>query len=336
MDPATGKYVDVPAKPVFQSATPGLAGVYDEDANKAAIEKRLATAEAGKGPDVERNSQQEALADAARKALGGGKKDETVGKKAPAAGPAAPKTEAEAKPRTFNELLTEVQQGMGTRTVGADMRKEIESDRAARKEAQQQAGWMRLVEAGLGIMGGESPYALTNIGKGATMALKGYAEDLREQKKLDREDRKVLLELDNADRAEKRDNYKLAAELREKALDRMSTEKRTQISADATRYAANVSAQATERAYSQMKPGAILSEERQRLNDAQTRIDALIFTPDYRKASATDKKIMQDKIYRDAGIDPNTKRLMGGQGGLGVNTSALGPVIDFQTALGAK
>jgi hypothetical protein len=146
------------------------------------------------------------------------------------------------------------------------------------------------------------------------MALKGYAEDLREQKKLDREDRKILLELDNADRAEKRDNYKLATELREKALDRMSAEKRTQISADATRHAASVSAQATERAYSQMKPGAILSEERQRLNDAQTRIDALIFTPDYRKASATDKKIMQDKIYRDAGIDPNTKRLMGGQG----------------------
>jgi hypothetical protein len=314
MDPATGKYVDVPAKPLFQSATPGLAGVYDEDANKAAIEKRLATAEAGKGPDVERNSQQEALADAARKALGGGKKDETVGKKAPAAGPAAPKTEAEAKPRTFNELLTEVQQGMGTRTVGADMRKEIESDRAARKEAQQQAGWMRLVEAGLGIMGGESPYALTNIGKGATMALKGYAEDLREQKKLDREDRKILLELDNADRAEKRDNYKLAAELREKALDRMSTEKRTQISADATRYAANVSAQATERAYSQMKPGAVLGEERQRLTAANEQISTLVYTPDYRKASPTDKKMMQDNIYRQFGIDPNTKRLMGGQG----------------------
>jgi len=125
-------------------------------------------------------------------------------------------------PKSYDDYLKQVQAMMGKSTVGAGMRKDIEADRAARKEAKEQAGWMRLVEAGLGIMGGESPYALVNIGKGATNALKGYADDLREQKKLDREDRRILLDLERAERAEQRDNFKLAAELREKALDRMS------------------------------------------------------------------------------------------------------------------
>ena len=42
-----------------------------------------------------------------------------------------------------------------------------------------QQKYMRLLEAGLGIMGGESPYGLTNIGRGAQSALKGYGEDVR-------------------------------------------------------------------------------------------------------------------------------------------------------------
>lgn len=46
-----------------------------------------------------------------------------------------------------------------------------------------EARWMRALEAGLGIMGGESPYAFTNIGKGTQAAAKGYAEDVKEQRK---------------------------------------------------------------------------------------------------------------------------------------------------------
>ena len=44
-----------------------------------------------------------------------------------------------------------------------------------------QQGALRGLEAGLGIMAGESPYALTNIGKGSQAALKGYGEDLAAQ-----------------------------------------------------------------------------------------------------------------------------------------------------------
>jgi len=42
-----------------------------------------------------------------------------------------------------------------------------------------QQQWTRLLQAGLGIMGGESPYAFTNIGKGSQEALKGAARHSR-------------------------------------------------------------------------------------------------------------------------------------------------------------
>jgi len=71
------------------------------------------------------------------------------------------------------------------RILGEDpaLRAEIEGRDAERRE---QRG-MRLLEAGLGIMGGESPYAMANISKGAQPALRGYGEDLAAQRKRDRE-----------------------------------------------------------------------------------------------------------------------------------------------------
>jgi hypothetical protein len=55
---------------------------------------------------------------------------------------------------------------------------------------------MRLIEAGLGIAGGQSPYALQNIATGALPAVKGYGEDVKEQ-------RKRKAELAGMERAEK-------------------------------------------------------------------------------------------------------------------------------------
>ena len=51
---------------------------------------------------------------------------------------------------------------------------------AAEKRQRQ---YLRMLEAGLGIMGGTSPYAFTNIGQGAQAALKGYGEDIREDRR---------------------------------------------------------------------------------------------------------------------------------------------------------
>jgi len=65
----------------------------------------------------------------------------------------------------------------------ARLAEEKEEMKGDRKEAMN----LRLIEAGLGILGGESPYAFVNIGKGATPAVKGLAQDLKDIKKSQRE-----------------------------------------------------------------------------------------------------------------------------------------------------
>jgi hypothetical protein len=71
----------------------------------------------------------------------------------------------------------------------------IESERDASKAAREEAKWMRVIEAGLGIMGGTSPYAAQNIGKGAAAALKGYGEDVTGLRKEERQRTKDLMEI---------------------------------------------------------------------------------------------------------------------------------------------
>ena len=65
--------------------------------------------------------------------------------------------------------------------------------------------WTRALEAGLGILGGESPYALTNIGKGSQAAAKSFAEDVKERRKQNLADMQLKLQLDEAGRKEKLD-----------------------------------------------------------------------------------------------------------------------------------
>ena len=68
----------------------------------------------------------------------------------------------------------------------------LAAEKAQTAEDRRQAGWGRLLEAGLGILGGESPYALTNIGKGSQAAAKGAMEDIKEFSKLERDRNKAL------------------------------------------------------------------------------------------------------------------------------------------------
>ena len=65
-----------------------------------------------------------------------------------------------------------------------------EADRATDAEARREAGWWRTLEAGLGTLGGESPYALVNLGKGSQAAAKGAAEDAKEFRRLERDRKK--------------------------------------------------------------------------------------------------------------------------------------------------
>lgn len=84
----------------------------------------------------------------------------------------------------------------------------------------EQQKYMRLLQAGLGILGGESPYAFTNIGKGSQEALKGYAEDVRTQQAQKLQDLKEAADLARAKRLEEIQDIQGGAALYEKQLDR--------------------------------------------------------------------------------------------------------------------
>jgi hypothetical protein len=84
----------------------------------------------------------------------------------------------------------------------------------------EQQKYMRLFQAGLGIMGGTSPYALTNIGTGAQEALKGYAEDIAAQRASKLADLKAAADIAEAKRAEGRAEVGAAAKLYDSYLDR--------------------------------------------------------------------------------------------------------------------
>ena len=81
--------------------------------------------------------------------------------------------------------------------------KELLADQARKTTDVRTDAWTRALEAGLGILGGESPYALTNIGKGSQAAVKGFAEDVKERRKQTLTDMQLKLQLEEAARKEK-------------------------------------------------------------------------------------------------------------------------------------
>ena len=97
---------------------------------------------------------------------------------------------------------------------------EYQKGQKPRSEAEMsQQGWMRALEAGLGIMGGESPYAFTNIGKGAQAALKGYGEDVKEQQRRQGAALQSAAQMARQKRLEGIEDVKEARQLLEKDLE---------------------------------------------------------------------------------------------------------------------
>lgn len=97
-------------------------------------------------------------------------------------------------------------------------REAIKKGRSPQEASQQ--NWMRMLEAGLGIMGGESPYALTNIGKGSQAALKGYGEDVKARQAEKMLDLKTAAEAAKTRRSEELQDIQGGARLYESYLDR--------------------------------------------------------------------------------------------------------------------
>jgi hypothetical protein len=105
----------------------------------------------------------------------------------------------------------------------ADLAKEKEELKGNKTEAVN----LRLLEAGLGILGGESPYAFVNIGKGATPALQGLAKDIKEiqkrRKEYDKETRQ--LQMMQNQMAEGRGKYTFDTLEKQKAEQRRAKER---------------------------------------------------------------------------------------------------------------
>jgi len=110
--------------------------------------------------------------------------------KAPVQNPVVPKQEEEPLYAKYEKMLMD--------------------ERDAAKGAREEAKWNRMLEAGLGILGGESPYAMVNIGKGSTPGLKGYAEDVKALRGEERARVKDLLGIEGMRQEAKRSTEDLA------------------------------------------------------------------------------------------------------------------------------
>ena len=71
--------------------------------------------------------------------------------------------------------------------LAAEQAAQLAQQKEALGEDREEAKKMRIIEAGFAILGGTSPNAFENIGKGATQALKGYASDIKDLQKTERE-----------------------------------------------------------------------------------------------------------------------------------------------------
>jgi len=101
----------------------------------------------------------------------------------------------------------------------AEYEKMLLENAAQGKVDRQQDKYMRLLEAGLGIMGGTSQHALTNIGQGAMAAAKDYAQDKAGYRKEDRDNIKELMALGMKKEDAARETEKLAI-MRKEAEDK--------------------------------------------------------------------------------------------------------------------
>jgi hypothetical protein len=141
---------------------------------------------------------------------------------APQPGPAAPAVAPPAA-QVPTDYLTRLQEMYRAAGVSAEPEsaavKELESDRKALDKSEKEANAMALIMAGLGIAGGESPYALVNL-KGAIPALQQLGTDKKEINKLRRDYRKVETDLKLAADARKRGDVKTALDMETRAEDR--------------------------------------------------------------------------------------------------------------------
>ena len=133
--------------------------------------------------------------------------------------PATPKSPR----KNLSDILAEVRTAYGdTERPTPERRAYMEAIKSGQykpEDIEQQKG-LRLLQAGLGVMGGRSPNAFANIAEGISPAVEGYSKDLEKYKTAKIGELKSLADLAEAQRLEKRGDVKTAADLYSKQLDR--------------------------------------------------------------------------------------------------------------------
>jgi len=225
-DPNAPAQVPLPKEMRFYPGTAGLIqGPQTTRALPSGIEAILAQAERGEGPNV--HSPGAIRTDIA---LPGRELPEDAGKK-----DLSPAAVATLAPVSMDAAMAQAKGLMGGLPTGSafdDIKAEMKQASEERKGDLEKSAWMRFAHFGLGMAAGTSPFAMVNAGKAGVEALKGYADDLREKKKLDAEDRKILTDIKRMERADERDNVIKTAEIGTRIFSEMGANARAKLSAD--------------------------------------------------------------------------------------------------------
>lgn len=136
---------------------------------------------------------------------------ERAAKKAQATGNVSTAKPGQVKPQPEKKIETPEE------PLYSKYEKMLLDEREAAKADREQAKYARMLEAGLGILGGTSQYAFENIGKGAAPALKGYGEDIRGLRAEERARVKDLLGVESMRQEAKRSAQDV--ELRKQMID---------------------------------------------------------------------------------------------------------------------
>jgi hypothetical protein len=98
----------------------------------------------------------------------------------------------------------------------------LQAEEAGAGKERDEAKSVAIFKAGLAMMAGASPRALENIGKGAMAGLEEYSGAIKDMKKAAKERQKALADIENARRAEDRDDWKSKQAFEDKADARMA------------------------------------------------------------------------------------------------------------------
>jgi hypothetical protein len=98
----------------------------------------------------------------------------------------------------------------------------LNREEAGATKEKDEAQGVAIFKAGLAMMAGSSRNAFENIGKGAMAGLEEYSGAMKDMKRAAKERQKALADIDNARRAEARDDWKAAQTFEEKADARLS------------------------------------------------------------------------------------------------------------------